>query len=331
MGSITAPAHAPVSGDSSWQRVLRATQSTWREDRGLEAPEISVGGARRRLGSRLTDADAESGHNFLTGAVWQRVQTELADNESAAPAERKVLEPGRLKANLLSSQPLCFNLFAELAVDLDLATRALRLVWPHLIGRVEAIEFEWSPGRGDEDYLGNRSAFDVAVFHSKGDGRRGVLGIEVKYHEDLRAVGGEVRDRALEVAAQAGLGLDGADPAWGQAPLNQLLLDHLLALSINQHDQRTWGTAEFCLLFPTVNAACHAALASYRGHLGYVPAFHALTLETLVGALRSTTDAAWVEAFHHRYLAYDRAFRVEQGLQRPVPGGRLSAENPRAS
>jgi hypothetical protein len=179
-----------------------------------------------------------------------------------------VLEPGRLKANLLSSQPLCFNLFAELAADVGLATRALRLVWPHLIGRVEAVEFEWSPGRNDEAYLGNRSAFDVAVFHSDEGGRRGVLGFEVKYHEDLRAVGGEVRDRAVEVARQGGLALNEADPAWSQAPLNQLLLDHLLALSITQHREQGWGTADFCLLFPAVNAACHASVAEYRARWG---------------------------------------------------------------
>jgi hypothetical protein len=229
-----------------------------------------------------------------------------------------VLEPGRLKANLLSSQPLCFNLFAELAADVGLATRALRLVWPHLIGRVEAVEFEWSPGRNDEAYLGNRSAFDVAVFHSDEGGRRGVLGFEVKYHEDLRAVGGEVRDRAVEVARQGGLALNEADPAWSQAPLNQLLLDHLLALSITQHREQGWGTADFCLLFPAVNAACHASVAKYRARLGYVPTFNALTLETLVGALRSTTDAPWVQAFDERYLAYERAFSVDQGLQRPL-------------
>ena len=318
MNTVAHSAHEPVSGDNAWQRALRATQSTWREGRGLDAAEISVGDTRRLLGSRLTEQDAEAGHNFLTDTTWQRVQEELETNEAAPVGARKVMEPGRLKANLLSSQPLCFNLFAELAADLGLATRALRLVWPEVVGRVDAIEFEWSPGRDDQAYLGNRSAFDVAVFYSAAGGRRGILGIEVKYHEDLRAVGGELRDRAVEVAHDAGLPLDVADPAWNRAPLNQLLLDHLLALSITQHQERPWGTADFCLLYPAVNAACHAAVAEYRGRLGYVPAFHAITLEALIGALRSTTEEPWVETFHDRYLAYERAFRVDQGIRRFV-------------
>ena len=318
MSTVADSAHAPVSGENAWRRVLRATQSTWREGRGLDAAEITVGGARRRLGSRLTDHDAEAGRNFLTETTWQRVQKELEANEAAPSAARKMMTATRLKDNLLSSQPLCFNLFAELSADLGLATRALRLVWPDVIGRVEAIEFEWSPGRDDETYLGNRSAFDVAVFYSAAGGRRGILGIEVKYHEDLRAVGGELRDRAVEVAHDAGLPLDVADPTWSRAPLNQLLLDHLLALSITQHQKRPWGTADFCLLYPAVNAACHAAVAEYRGRLGYLPAFHATTLETLIGALRSTTEEPWVEAFHDRYLAYGRAFFVGQGIERPL-------------
>ena len=41
----------------------------------------------------------------------------------------------RLCGDMLSSQPLCFNLFGELALDLDLATEVLSLVWPRRIER----------------------------------------------------------------------------------------------------------------------------------------------------------------------------------------------------
>lgn len=71
----------------------------------------------------------------------------------------RVIEERWLRTNLLSSQPLAFNLFAPLASDLALATRALRLVFQELVRRVDEVSFEWRPGRGDEELLGNHSAF----------------------------------------------------------------------------------------------------------------------------------------------------------------------------
>ena len=312
--------HAAVRGDSSWQRALRATQSTWREQQGLEPARLIVGDEERPLGSRLTPEDAEAGRNFLTETIWRRVQAELDTNAQASGAERRVLQVDRLKANLLSSQPLCFNLFAELDEDRRLATRAFRLLWPTRVRDVQHVEFEWSPGRGDDEFLGNRSAFDVAVFHTKPDGGQGVLGIEVKYHENLKAEASEIRDVARAVAEKAGLSVELADPEWERAPLNQFLLDHLLALSINKHPDQPYGDAEFCLIHPAGNLACANALATYRSRLG-ASAFESRSLEQVVGALRMCTDAPWVGDLADRYLGYDRAFKVGQGLERPPRSG----------
>ena len=312
--------HAAVKDDSSWQRVLRATQSTWREQQGLDPARLIVGGGERLLGSRLTPEDAEAGRNFLTETIWRRVQAELEANTQAAGADKKVLQPDRLKANLLSSQPLCFNLFAELDEDRRLATRAFRLLWPTRVRDVQHIEFEWSPGRGDDAFLGNRSAFDVAVFHTRPDGDRGVLGIEVKYHENLKAAAGKIRDVARTVAEEAGLSIEIANPEWERAPLNQFLLDHLLALSIAKHPDQPYGDAEFCLIYPAGNLACANALGAYRSRLG-ASAFESRTLEQVVGALRMCTDAPWVGDLAHRYLGYHRAFEVGQGLERPPRSG----------
>jgi hypothetical protein len=308
--------HATVSSDNSWQRVLRATQSTWREQQGLEPARLKVGGDERLLGSRLTPDDSAAGRNFLTETTWRRVQADLATNAQATDSEKKVLEPDRLKDNLLSSQPLCFNLFAELDDDRALATRAFRLLWPSRVHAVERIEFEWSPGRGDQAFLGNRSAFDVAVFHTTPVGGSGVLGIEVKYHENLKATGGEIRKVARDVAERTGLPVDLDDARWRRAPLNQFLLDHLLALSITHHPEQPYGDADFCLVYPAGNLACTSALDTYKRRLGG-SAFEAKTLEQIVGTLRMCTDAPWVGAFADRYLGYDRAFKLGQGLERP--------------
>ena len=93
----------------------------------------------------------------------------------------------RLICDLLSSMPMCFNLFGELACDLELADRAVHKWWPDVPGRVRDVRFEWSPGRGlPGEYLENRSAFDVVFELDLGGEKCGVLGVETKYHEHCK-------------------------------------------------------------------------------------------------------------------------------------------------
>ena len=65
----------------------------------------------------------------------------------------------RIWNNLLSSQPLCFNLFGELYYDLDLATKFFKKLFPDRVSFVTKIDFEYSSRRNKP----NNSAFDVDV------------------------------------------------------------------------------------------------------------------------------------------------------------------------
>ncbi|WP_214371464.1 PGN_0703 family putative restriction endonuclease [Pseudonocardia sp. H11422] len=203
--------HAFVAGDNAWQQRARLTQALWRERQGLPA------GLHRDipLGSRLTPAAGEPPTlaNYMSAPAKRQVESAAAAQHNGA-----LLSRPRLWVDLLSSQPLCFNLFGPLAEDLDLATAALRLLWPH-IGQVTEIKFEWSPGRGDERYTGNRSAFDVFVAY-RGDSGRGFLGIEVKCHENLRGtVATDPKQRYPKIAAAHGIFRESALPKLQTLPL----------------------------------------------------------------------------------------------------------------
>jgi hypothetical protein len=192
--------HAVVAGDRPWQRRLRLLQSIWREEQGL-APGTHPRGAAdgRLLGSRLALPAAERDlSNYLTDAIKQVVREEL--DSPATRDEGKLFSEPRIYDDLLSSQPLCFNLFAELKADLDRATALGRHLWPDRVDRVTRIEFEHSPGRDDETYLGNRTAFEAYLEHTTPDGGEGFVAIEVKYHESLEVSAAENRDRISQVA-----------------------------------------------------------------------------------------------------------------------------------
>lgn len=298
--------HALVSGEVEWRARLRLLQSLWRQEHGWPPLDWKPERGVPYLGSRLpVDLATERGHNFLTPTIFDRVRRELDENQRRPAPDRGLISTPRVFNDLLSSQPLAFNLFAELDRDRQLASRALRILFPNRVRHVTHIAFEWSPGRGDARYLANRSAFDVYIEHTTPAGGHGFIGIEVKYHEDLKVAPGELRERAAEVAAWASLVDDVTDARWQAGPLNQLLLDHLLALSMLHHEERA-RDGLFVLVHPTVNPACRSAADHYANAVDHGGTFASVTLEEVVAALRAESTAPWIGAFHDRYLALER-------------------------
>jgi hypothetical protein len=287
--------HAFVAGDNAWQQRARLTQALWRERKDVPA------GLHRDapLGSRLTTTDGEPPTlaNYLSAPAKRQVKAAVA----AARESGALLSRPRLWVDLLSSQPLCFNLFGPLAEDLDLATASLRLLWPH-IDQVTEIKFEWSPGRGDEHYTGNRSAFDVFVAYQNATGR-GFLGIEVKYHENLRGTAAtDQKQRYPKIAAAQGVFRDDALSALQMLPLQQLWLDHLLALQLRASPVDGWDEGTFVFLSPAGNVDCTAAALRYSHALTDTTTFDARTLDELVQAIRLVADDPWADAVYERYL-----------------------------
>ena len=86
--------------------------------------------------------------NYLTETIQQVVREQVED---PVRARGKLFGRPRIYNNLLSSQPLCFNLFGELSVDLTTA-QAIQSISSADIERVISIDFEYSPGRGEERY-----------------------------------------------------------------------------------------------------------------------------------------------------------------------------------
>jgi hypothetical protein len=277
---VLAAADVLVAGDAPWQAELRLRQARWREQLGQPA---GLAG-QRRLGSRLPAGDETS--NFLTPVVARAVA------EAKAQPGALVSAP-RIYDNMLSSQPLAFNLFAELGADLNLAGSVGHLLWPDMLDTVEEIRFEWSPGRGSRRYLANRSAFDVALIGRDASGARTCVGIEVKYHEDLtQDPGSPDNPRYLEVAAASGVFHDPAAPALQALPLRQIWFDHLLALSMTGDVPDDFARTRFVLLAPAINSAAVAVDVAYRAHLRDSLTYERRALEEVVAVIATTMDNA---------------------------------------
>ena len=144
--------------------------------------------------------------NYLSPDIGALVRNEYLANQAVTDRQhRKLYGYPRLFEDLLSSQPMCFNLFGPLALDLDAATAVARALWPDRVDRVLAVRFEYSPRRWDPRYLDNGTAADVLFDHTTPTGGRGVIAVETKYHENLQGRASTHKTRYDDVAAASGL------------------------------------------------------------------------------------------------------------------------------
>ena len=292
----------PRTDTIPFQRRARLLQALWREEQGL--PVGTMRGKARGAVIEMPFAQQSLGA-FLTPTVKEVARREVLDPHRA---KDKVFGRPRIFNNLLSSQPLCFNLFGELSEDLPLASKVMADMTGGRVGRVTGIAFEHSPGRGDPRYTNDRSAFDVFFGYDPASGGRGFIGIEVKYHEGLGDKEADHRARYDEVAAMMGVFKPDRLPDLKRRPLEQIWRDHLLAGALKAVDGYDEGL--FAFLYPRGNTRCASAVTAYQDCLADPQGFAAWTLEDLVAVLRRHTTASWVDTFYERYLDFARIDRL---------------------
>ena len=280
----------------------RLRQSMWREEQGYPIGEYSSKGETKSMGSLLAMPWAEETlNNYLNDLIRDVIRAEVLDKEKS---KGKLFGKPRIFNNLLSSQPLCFNLFGELQQDLFLATKVINELVPGGVKEVTAIEFEYSPGRGDERYTGDRSAFDVYVLYTTVKDGKGFLGIEVKYHEDLRGDDAPLRERYDEIAKIMGcFDLDDLDDV-KLGPCQQIWRDHLLAWIHKDVDGFDEGT--FVFLCPKDNQGCAYPMEYYGNKLTNTESILSWTLEDVVDVIKKHTSEEWIDVFWDRYLNFNK-------------------------
>ncbi|WP_041358225.1 PGN_0703 family putative restriction endonuclease [Methylorubrum extorquens] len=291
-----------VPADHRFKAAARFMQALWREDRGL-AIGTHVDRCEphrpRRLGSRISTAAGALGSNFLHSDIVPVVTRALAYREPGA-----AYDVNRLRTNLLSSQPLAFNLFGLLARDRQLATRFVAELLPGTLTSVTDILFEHSPGRSDPRFTADRTAYDVVLRGRDATGARALLCIEIKYSEAGREPAPPPHPRYTEIArATLGLFVDPDDPTLTGPACQQLYRQHCLASAMLTAGLADKATLAF--IAPAHNSLAHAAATTYTRQLtdpqaGPIP-FVPLTLEHAFVALATAGLPDHARALHRRY------------------------------
>lgn len=181
-----------VSSDNMLQAGLRLQQSWWRQecqgirDAGRLYPPRKTGRRPRSrnplVTSMLPDTTQSFGPNLMSQESVAAYKDALLGLNSAAG----IINEDRLRRNLLSSQPLCFNVFGFLSrVNPNALLPWVRGFAP-TASSISRIQLEHAPSAAElgEPPLGG-SAFDAFVEYALPGGALGFIGIETKYHEDL--------------------------------------------------------------------------------------------------------------------------------------------------
>lgn len=302
-GKLVVPKPAPPVGpqndaDSTFVARLRLAQSRWRSEvLGVPAGLGPQRAAGRELGSMLTPTDAAMGRNFLTRSAWEVAQARIESGPG--------VEPFRCRANLLSSQPMSFNLFGPLVGHLGVARQLLCPLLPGDVEEVTLIRIEYAPSPAEE-YLDDLTSFDVFIEYVDGDGERAFVGVETKLTEPFSPKAYD-SDRYREltdapgspwVSSKSAL----ADPAW-----NQLWRDHLLVEATRTHRDVPHGRrGSLAVVHHPDDPSIGSAIAGYRRFLRYPEAVLVWPLDRLLATMRSEAEdfrvADWLDRFAARYL-----------------------------
>ena len=282
--------------DTDFSAHGRLLQSKWRHKKGLPF---------EKYGNFLpVDFAKASKANFITDNIRQLIEPVIKEIR----AKGGMIKEPRIWDNLLSSQPLCFNLFGELALNLSLATKFFKELFQDEVLEVTQIQFEYSPGRGGNFHCDN-SAFDVFIEFNNYLGDKCFIGIEVKYAECLKE----------ETPKKAKASFDKHHPSYTSltnhnifkpnaidilkfVPLSQIWRDHLLALST----LKLYNKGIFVYLFPRWNRECQQGVDQYLTFLQSNDEaqthFAPRHLENFIQILKKINPTDWTYELEERYL-----------------------------
>ena len=323
---------------TAFRRAARYHQARWREaNRHPIGTQPIVAEARRHRSGRWaagcpSTTPARPGANFLTPAALDAARARTAYIEP-----RQSFDHQRLWADLLSSSALSFNLFGDLAADLARADRAVHRWFPDAPGRVSEVRFAHSPGWFDPAYLNSLRSFDAVFILDLDDGSRGIVAVDVKYHERNKSETPRPENHR-RATARSPSALRCSRRARSttlkrRSDLCVLWLEHLLLFSMLQHPSDNWTWGRYLVVHPAGNTDIVDLCGRYRTMLADDATFTTMTLEQLLatGALPRPTIAALRDRYvarvgtladdDRRWVDGDLAVEVADLRRRAIPGG----------
>ncbi len=293
------------AGDDLFTARMRRHQSWFRAHvLGVPCGTGPQASSTSRYGNMLRAADGRRGLNFVSDAAFEAAEARIAAGHGA-------VDPFRLRNNLLSSMPLCFNLFGPLVADLELATRVLSARLPGEVAEVTRVLLEHAPSPASE-FLADRTAFDAFIEYRQPDGALAAVGIETKLTERFSAKHYDTPTYRRWMDSPAAPWRSEAHGRVADVQHNQLWRDHLLAIAVRDHGQSPYAACRLALVHHPEDRACAAVVDGYAALLKPGDqTFVRWPLDRLLAAWDSVVEAdeprRWLSTLRTRYLDLARS------------------------
>ena len=230
-------------GDSRFVADCRKLQSIYRVEIGEAIrPYTDRYGNVHYYGNYISNGEIPKENcwkNFLTECAFKHAEYRVENRK-----KYETIESDRLFNNLLSSQPMAFNLFCPLRQMLvdspELATKVIKAALPNYpIHKVTEVALEFIPAN-HEKLTGDKSAMDAIIGFEDEQGKGGFIAVETKYSENLgtnvaydRDENGKKIPRAKSIEAVKKLQCFSPDVEKsiieGKTPLTQIYRNFLLS------------------------------------------------------------------------------------------------------
>lgn len=271
-------------------------------------------GKTRYYGNYIADGE-KSGKNFLTEYAFRYAHERVANKK-----KYETIEDDRLFNNLLSSQPMAFNLFCPLRELLEkspeAATEAIKAALPayHVL-QVTDVDLEFIP----EDYAelsGDKSAMDAIIRFVNESGQKGFIAIETKYSENLgtnvalEKGTDKPRAKSLEIVRQLRCFKPNIEEhiTEGMLKLTQIYRNFLLSESYGSK----YGLDSYSIILaPARHPSTRKEVDSLRNELceEYKNKIDSISLEDFIERILSHCPEGYKEVFERfrdRYLGFEK-------------------------
>jgi len=283
-----------VESDTPWAAGCRWLQSWWRAQvlNALPGPKSSSGG---KLVCSMLPLDIGQAANFLGADIEAAVAARLSEGGHSG-----IIAKDRLYRNLLSSQPMCFNLFGPFVKHPDHLIEWVRTLDDSAV-KVRRIRFEWAPERCS--HFDGGSAFDAFVEYTASTGGERFIGVECKYAENLERSTIKLRNVYGDYTAGSANWRDGASARLSAKHLRQFWLNTLLAQSLVDRGGGTYESGLVVVVAAAADRSADEATASVRSDL--IEADRWLRWCPYESVLDATAGHdQWRQMFAKRYLDF---------------------------
>ena len=294
------------TGDKGIAAKARFLQSWYRVNE-LKQKQFGFGpeeNSKTKYGNILVDGN-KTGLNFLLPEIFEYAKYRIMFLKNG-----ETIKEYRLFNNMLSSQPMCFNLFYPIKALFEnndkAATKIVQACFPNLdVKQLLTVEIEYLPYPVNV-YLDDKTAFDAMLIYQNSNNEKNILAIETKYIEKLGENPSSKLDKQIELVKNSNLfndkGKSAALKGFGQLGRNFLLAEKFRIE--NKLDKAFAVTVS-----PLENDSSKSEINEFHEYLN--PEFkHQLfytSLEDIVESIKKTVPKnlhKWINDFEKRYLDF---------------------------